>query len=162
MTPGECMPVRKNPAHRPIVECGQRTVIVYLTVCTHGRKPILARGDAHACLLSAWHQACRWVVGRYVVMPDHVHLFCAPATFPCEPLRTWVKYWKTVATKIWPRPDERPLWQADVWDTQLRRGENYTEKWQYVCENPVRAGWVSQAEDWPYQGEVNTLVWRET
>jgi len=54
---------------------------------------------------------------------------------------------------------ELSLWQRHFWDTQLRRGESYGEKWQYVLENPVRAGFVKQSQDWPYQGELNTLTW---
>jgi hypothetical protein len=27
--------------------------------------------------------------------------------------------------------------------------------------NPVRAGLVSRPEEWPYQGELNVLEWRE-
>jgi len=44
-------------------------------------------------------------------------------------------------------------------DTQLRRGESYDAKWDYVVANPVRAGLVSKSEDWPYQGEMNVLTW---
>jgi len=29
-----------------------------------------------------------------------------------------------------------------------------SEKWNYVRDNPVRAGLVENAEAWPYQGEV--------
>jgi hypothetical protein len=36
----------------------------------------------------------------------------------------------------------------------LRPAENYAEKWNYVRENPVRAGLVKNANDWPYQGEI--------
>lgn len=31
----------------------------------------------------------------------------------------------------------------------LRDGENFSVKWQYVRENPGRAGLVSRPEDWP-------------
>ena len=33
----------------------------------------------------------------------------------------------------------------------LRNDESYGEKWEYVRENPLRAGLVSRADDWPYQ-----------
>jgi putative transposase len=46
-----------------------------------------------------WANAKSWLVGRYVVMPDHIHLFCAPATIPPGPLEQWVRYWKNVAWK---------------------------------------------------------------
>ena len=38
------------------------------------------------------------------------------------------------------RPNDRPIWQRHFWDTQLRRGESYDQKWDYVMQNPVRAG----------------------
>ncbi len=33
-------------------------------------------------------------------------------------------------------------------------GESYSQKWDYVRENPVRAGLVKRAEDWPYAGAL--------
>jgi putative transposase len=56
-------------------------------------------------------------------------------------------------------PAEVSLWQRDVWDTQLRDGEHYHEKWDYVRMNPVRKELVSDPDDWPFQGEVNVLFW---
>jgi hypothetical protein len=42
----------------------------------------------------------------------------------------------------------------------LATPENHSDdKWSYVRENPVRAGLVARAEDWPYQGELNVLDW---
>jgi len=42
-------------------------------------------------------------------------------------------------------------------DHLLRGHESAQEKWHYLRLNPVRAGLVKRAEDWPYQiglGEV--------
>jgi putative transposase len=36
----------------------------------------------------------------------------------------------------------------------LRNDESYSQKWEYVRENPVRAGLVVRADEWPYQGEL--------
>jgi len=151
--------VRKHPAHMPLVNLGNRTNIVSLTICTHGRKQILAQEDVHQLLLKAWSSGKHWSVGNYVIMPDHIHLFCAPATHPYKPLRNWVKYWKTFVSRQWPRLEEHPIWQIDFWDTQMRSGDNYHDKWLYIQQNPVRAGIVKAPEEWPYQGELNVLRW---
>ena len=92
-------------------------------------------------------------------MPDHLHLFCAPNDLSPAPITSWVKFWKSQAARHWPQRDQLPIWQRDFWDTQLRREESYAAKWDYVAQNPVRAGLVSRAEDWPYQGEMNMLDW---
>src|SRR4030095_9854688 len=42
-------------------------------------------------------------------------------------------------------------------DHLIRHGESYSEKWEYVRQNPVRAGLVHQADDWPWQGEIVRL-----
>ncbi len=42
---------------------------------------------------------------------------------------------------------------------RLRDGENYSEKWIYVQENPLRKGLVQRIEDWPFKGRVFDLIW---
>jgi putative transposase len=150
---------RKHPVHQPVRERHNTAIIVFLTVCTKNRKPILANPAAHETLREAWYVARSWMTGRYILMPDHIHLFCAPGELIAQPLMTWVKYWKSNAARRWPHPGDAPICQRHFWDTQLRRGENYDAKWDYVVENPVRAGLVSRSEDWPYQGELNLLRW---
>src|SRR4051794_34267670 len=78
-------PDRNRPAHFPAVESGFRSVIIFLTVCTKARRPLLATEAASALLVEAWSAADFWIIGRYVILPDHVHLFCAPNTFPPQP-----------------------------------------------------------------------------
>ena len=48
------------------------------------------------------------------------------------------------------------LWQREFF--VLRSNESYSEKWNYVFDNPVRAGLVSTAQEWKYAGEIETLM----
>ena len=48
------------------------------------------------------------------------------------------------------------LWQRELF--VLRSNESYSEKWNYVFDNPVRAGLVSTAQEWKYAGEIETLM----
>ncbi|MDR2980863.1 MAG: transposase [Puniceicoccales bacterium] len=154
-------PDRRLPAHLPPVDVFNRTTLIFLTVCTKDRKPILAKKDVVALLLDAWQQSAHWKIGRYVILPDHIHLFCAPALHDPLPLKRWVNFWKNLTTRQWPNEEEKPVWQKDYWDTQLRKGDSYGAKWKYVQQNPVRHRLVSLAEDWPWQGELNSLQWHE-
>jgi REP element-mobilizing transposase RayT len=149
------------PIHLPVNDLGNRPNIVFVTVCTKNRKPILAFDDVHAILLDAWRAHGAWQIGRYVIMPDHIHLFCAPSMHEHPALVRWISAWKAQVTKVWPRPLERPVWQRSFWDRQLRRGESYSAKWEYVCGNPVRHGLVESAGAWPFQGEMELLKWHE-
>jgi REP element-mobilizing transposase RayT len=49
------------------------------------------------------------------------------------------------------------IWQRRFFDHVLRNEESYAQKWEYVRENPVRAGLVANADDWPYAGEIITI-----
>ncbi len=88
-------------------------------------------------------------------LPDHVHLFCAPAGATSCGVRRWAGYWKRLAG------DREPnLWrqfQPDCWDVRMRSQEHYLQKLDYVRQNPVRKGLVARWEDWPYQGTVQPL-----
>jgi REP element-mobilizing transposase RayT len=135
--------------------------IYFITTCTQSRRPVLAAATMHSICREVWtngESLYRWLVGRYVVMPDHVHFFCAPAP-DAVALSVFVGKWKEWTAKYAKRRLEAPppLWQAEFFDHVLRSSESYEEKWDYVRMNPVRAGLVSRPEDWPYQGEVHDL-----
>jgi REP element-mobilizing transposase RayT len=113
---------RKKPAHFPTVEVGFRSIIVFLTVCTHRRKSLLANEEAARRLIAAWQAANFWRVGRYVIMPDHVHLFCAPNTFPPRPLKNWIAFWRNHVTRAWPQrndPEFSSFFDGNVFDVDL-------------------------------------------
>jgi len=135
-------PQRRRPAHHPPLTRDNRTTIIFVTVCTAGRRPLLGSTEAHETLREAWQAATGWSVGRYVILPDHLHLFCAPGVEEPPPLRAWVRYWKTLASRRWPAATAQPIWQLGFWDRQLRSGESYRSKWDYVRGNPVRHGLV--------------------
>jgi putative transposase len=69
-------------------------IFVFDTVCTKNRKPWLATPLIHEMLQIVWTEATAWLVGRYVIMPDHIHLFAAPGS-PEVSLDNWVQYWKS-------------------------------------------------------------------
>lgn len=121
-----------------------------------GSRPWLANDDVHQLLRDVWSEATAWLVGRYIIMPDHIHLFAGLATDRIE-YRSWIKYWKSQFTKRHKVAAHR--WQVDSWDTRMRSSGQYEEKWDYVRRNAVRHGLVQQPEDWPYQGVLHELRW---
>jgi len=149
------LPSRKRPAHGVLIQ-GNNPVIVFLTVCTKHRVPWLADDGVHALLRTIWTECSAWLVGRYMIMPDHIHLFVAPGSIEL-PFDHWVRYWKSQFVKKHGVPNHR--WQTGHWDRRLRRSESYSDKWEYVRANPVRHGLVQRPDDWPFQGEIHVLPW---
>jgi REP element-mobilizing transposase RayT len=154
-------PKRKRPAHWPVVESENRSIIVFLTICSKDRQPILACEDAMLNLMKVWRASDHWAVGRFTIMPDHIHLFCSPGISPVRPLKTWIGHWRSQVARSWRTVEDKPLWQREYWDRQLWSGDSYSEKWHYVRNNPVRQGLVENADDWPYQGEIQELQWHD-
>lgn len=146
---------RRHPSHGVRLVDGQPTII-FGTVCTKKRTKWLAEDDVHTILREVWLQADAWLVGRYVIMPDHVH-FSAGWSGREIAFDSWVVYWKSQFSKATRRPDCR--WLTDHWDTRMRNVGMYEEKWRYVQNNHVRHGLVARAEDWPYRGELHALPW---
>jgi len=129
---------------------------VFLTVCTRGRSPWLANEVARRALHEIWlHHATTRLVSDYLLMPDHLHLFCAPYDLSFQ-IERWIAFWKYRTTKVL---GEYGAFQRGGFHHRLRTSESYAEKWQYVRENPVRASLVANHDDWPYQGKVHEIHW---
>ncbi|MDD4341903.1 MAG: hypothetical protein PHO14_06680, partial [Kiritimatiellae bacterium] len=86
---------RRHPAHHPPVERFNEPVILLVTVCIRNRRPVLACDGVHELCRDVWQAADFWRTGQYVLMPDHIHLFCAPGRIPMPNLRQWVAFWKS-------------------------------------------------------------------
>ena len=154
-------PVRKYPARQPWKRHHNRSIIAFVTVCSKDRQPILAERKVVDLIVDQWKLATAWHVGRYVIMPDHIHLFASPNGIDALPLENWIQFWKSRVSRNWPGEKPKSIWQRSMWDRQLRSGDSYAQKWEYVRNNPVRHGLVEQSEDWPYQGELNMLPWHD-
>jgi putative transposase len=148
-------PQRQNPASGVHVQIGQPSIVL-LTIATENRKPWLDNETAHQLLRQTWSEATAWLVGDYLLMPDHLHLFCAPRDLSFT-LETWIAYWKREFNLNHGRKDWK--FQSRGWHHRLREGESYSEKWTYVQENPFRKGLVQRIEDWPFKGRIFDLIW---
>src|SRR5438105_3777715 len=129
--------------------------LYFVTFNTHRRAPLLANGPVHEAFISfAKEGESRGVsVGRYVLMPDHIHLFVRMEID--RALSQWVRLLKRkLSAAIGCAP---PHWQEGFFDHLIRHSESYAQKWEYIRQNPVRAGLVSNSDQWPWQGEIVRL-----
>ncbi|MCW5557421.1 MAG: hypothetical protein KIT22_06285 [Verrucomicrobiae bacterium] len=146
---------RRTPEHGVHLQADQPT-FVFLTVCARDREPWLAQSPIERGLKDCWLASDTWLVGEYLLMPDHLHLFCGPKDTSVE-LSRWVRWWKRRFSCL--GVSGAGCWQRDYWDTRIRDREHYEKKWWYVRENPVRAGLVESPEEWPFQGRLHVLRW---
>lgn len=153
------LPQRKHPIHLPTSYRFNRSQIQFVTVVAAQRRPILTEPRLYALMIDGWENPKNhWLVGRYLIMPDHLHFFCAPA-HENTPLISWLTFWKSAVAKKSPLAGK--LWQKNFWDTQIRTHEHIDEKWEYIRENPVHCGLVAKSDDWQWQGQIHQLQWDE-
>jgi len=157
----EKMMVKKSHQHLAHVTAFAASPIVFLTVTTYKRQLILNTDWVHDILHSIWKSSAElndWYVGDYLLMPDHLHCFACCGRKSVS-LKQWMKMWKSLSARQMIRLHnlKPPIWQADYFDRYLRSSESYADKWNYVKLNPVRAGMVKDAHDWPFQGRIYAL-----
>jgi REP-associated tyrosine transposase len=132
--------------------------VYFVTFCTHRRRKILESKRTHLAFAEFARRAVDFnvAVGRYVIMPDHVHLFvCGDDQFD---LGRWIAGLKQALMRAnrW-SINNGQVWQEGFFDHVLRSDESMNLKWGYIVQNPVRAGLVNREEDWPYQGEIGSI-----
>src|SRR5262245_13935751 len=135
--------------------------IYLITTCTFKRRPILTREDVGNILIDEWrsaHDRHGWSIGRYVIMPDHVHFFCS-AELNVKSLPIFMQAWKQWTSKRITREVRLSghVWQEKFFEHILRSRESYGQKWDYVKQNAGRAKLVANSEQWRWQGEIESL-----
>lgn len=147
--------------HLPHLSPFSKQPLVFVTVCSAGRRRLLSQTAVQSLLEAVWAKSAEvdgWFVGRYVLMPDHVHFFAKP-TLTAKPIAEWMKAWKSVSSRRIAAVVKvhQPFWQEDYLDHFVRSASAYEDKWEYVRQNPVRKGLCVRPEDWPHQGVLHDL-----
>ena len=126
--------------------------LYFVTVCTKNRRKLLANKTVHQALINCGQSGIQrgYALGRYVIMPNHIHLFVS-GTDDFD-LGRWIRGLKRVVAAA--VSGGRSIWQTGFFDHVIRNSESYSQKWEYVRDNPVRAELVGEARQWPFQGEL--------
>ncbi len=152
--------MNRTPKHPPRLTPFQKygNPLWFVTFGTHNRLKILTTDEVHATFQTfSKKQAEHGIaIGKYVIMPDHIHLFIRLA--PEFKLGATVGFLKKSLSKALNKNGhDLPHWQPTFFDHLVRSASSYSEKWNYVYQNPVRAGLVESPENWPYSGQVVPL-----
>ncbi|WP_060508034.1 transposase [Pseudomonas sp. NBRC 111124] len=85
----------------------------------------------------------------WVVMPDHVHWLIELKTGTLCQLMRRFKSCSSHALYQAGMP-RRKIWQPGYYDRALRKEEQVREVARYIVANPIRAGLVTRARDYPH------------
>jgi putative transposase len=138
-----------RPPRIPVMLPWGCRVIYFLTLCVVPRCNALDNEAAWRAFGQTLKRLNKWNTYCVLMMPDHVHLLTAPLEreLSVAAFLKWLKRWFNDVYEL----PEKCEWQAGGFDRLLRTSESIHEKWQYIRENPVRAGLVAHWKQWPYR-----------
>jgi len=145
----------KRRRHLPHWE--QPGAVYYITFALAGGVSVrLSDTPTVDILVEALHHddGTRYELHAYVVMPDHVHAILMPlrrgkGTVPLSEIMKALK--GATAHRINAALGRRGrLWQDESYDRIIRHAKEYRQKLRYIQNNPVRAGLVDRADEWPW------------
>ncbi|MEO6222841.1 MAG: transposase [Vicinamibacterales bacterium] len=123
----------------------------FLTMCCkdrlgHFRDPVIANVTNLELLRISTRR--KFAVLAYCLMPDHLHALIEGTSNDAD-FKSFVLVLRrrtTIATKF---NCPRGLWQDGYHERVLRKAENTQRVTDYILNNPVRAGLVDRAVDYP-------------
>jgi putative transposase len=138
-------PVRKQLDHS-IHFHGRFGATYFITICCQRRgwnqlcKPEAAQLVAETA--RQYHASQQWFLKLLLLMPDHLHMLVSlpPEENVSKPIRDFKRICARKGIE----------WQRNFFDHRLRHDESESEKFDYICQNPVRAGLAREADDWSY------------
>jgi putative transposase len=138
--------VRKRLDHRMHLR-GRFGAIYFVTICCElrARNQLCDERLATELFRTAlrYHENGRWILNTLLLMPDHIHLLAGVP--PENNLSALVRDFKRFTARIC-----GINWQRNYFDHRIRRDESLAEKADYISNNPVRAGLVKSADEWPF------------
>jgi len=146
-------PARKHLDHSPHFHGRFGATYFVTTCCQHRGVNQLGTDRVGNVLFESarrYHSSQRWYLKLLLLMPDHLHMLIGvPGNAQLSRL---IRDFKRITARM-----AKIDWQRNFFDHRLRHDESLAEKFEYVCQNPVRAGLITQGEEWPYAIDASDL-----
>jgi REP element-mobilizing transposase RayT len=140
---------------------------------------VLREPDNARAVVDSWRHADgdEYQLHAWVVMLNHVHVLVEPLS--AQTIGDIVGAWKSVSARKILRcrtataagrlysdatgggrgpieaHQKRHVWQFDYYDRFIRSERHYRAAVDYIHQNPVKAGLIGKAEDWPWSSAAS-------
>jgi putative transposase len=100
-----------------------------------------------------------FTINAMVVLPDHIHALWTLPEGDSDYSVRWMlikRHFSMALPKIEDikitrlRKRERGIWQRRFWEHLIRDEQDFLNHAEYIHQNPVKHGYVNNAQDWPY------------
>jgi REP element-mobilizing transposase RayT len=148
---GNGMPVAANGCRLRKGRHSEPGHVYLLTAVTHERRPVFADWRLGRLLVEQLRNAeeSELVTSMaWVVMPDHLHWLFQLQQGSLSELACRIKSRSSRSINL-VRGENNRIWQRGYHERALRRDENIKDAARYIIMNPLRAGLVKRAGDYP-------------
>ncbi len=148
-----CVPPRRGHAALRLGRASIPNQVYHLTVAVSGRRPVFADFDA-ACEAARCFEAPELLgdasMLAWVLMPDHAHWLLQLGAV--DTLTLVVARLKSASGRRTNRAlgSAGPLWSRAFHDRAVRKEDDLISVARYIIANPIRAGLVTKAGDYPF------------
>jgi len=107
-------------------------------------------------MLSEAKEKYGFVLHNFCIMPNHIHLLITPeAGTNLSNILHWVKL---TSSKSWNRTynSSDHLWGGRFFSRVIKDPDDYLAVSEYIDQNPIKAGLVSNADEWDACGAYYT------
>ena len=142
--------------YRRVYQSGAR---YFFTVVTENRQALLIEN------MERLRAAFRLCMSRYpfeieaiVVLPDHLHTIWRLPEGDADFSKRWMVIKRKFSAGLQSavvsdsklKKREKGIWQRRFWEHCIRNEEDWRRHIDYIHFNPVKHGYVSNPQDWPY------------
>ena len=150
-----------RPKHRT-----QPGATYFITTNTWQRRPLFQIPEIASIVEDAifrYRDAGKYLVHRYVVMPDHIHVILTPGD--STSLEKAVQLIKGGSSYVIgkAREGKSPVWHEGFTEHQIRDARDFEAHVSYIDENPVKAHLAEVAREYPHGSAAGKFVldpWR--
>ena len=155
---GAVRPYRFPPPHK--ASAGQSFVWMDHQLDIARAGPMFLRQEAIARLVvESLHRGAalgHYELASFVVMANHVHVLLLPKVPPSRLLKSLKGCTAREANRLLGRTGE-PFWQRESYDHWVRDAREWRRIEFYIENNPVKAGFVSRAEEYRWSSKWNQM-----
>lgn len=95
-----------------------------------------------------------FLIIQFSIMNNHIHLIIRPLKESLSKIMQWINsVFAMRFNKLTGRCGH--VWKCRFWSSIIEKIEQFKKVYQYISDNPVKAGMASSPEEYPYCGEYH-------
>lgn len=124
----------------------------FVTTNTWGKRPLFQTERMAGLFIDTmfrYRREGKFLLHEFVVMPDHFHVLLTPIEIPLERAVQFMKGGFSYRVKK-ELASNLEVWSRGYVDHRIRDENDYRQHVEYIHQNPVEAGIVASAKEYPY------------